>query len=258
MRSLIDTYGMPSQAELVGHDGACRYISHESGKSVTAAQVKQLHAWGKNVVLNFEDSATNAQGGHGQGVADAQFAVAVAKQVGAPAGVGIPASVDYEVHAGTGAMFTVVAYFEGWTPILRAAGYLSGAYGTYDVVKTLLDGAHIDLAWQTSAWSYGNRDPRAVLFQDQYTNAFDVDEIEHPFYGAWTPAGAQPQGDDDLTPIQAQQLADIHAWLIGGTARGQKNEGSTIAASLSTLQGEFNKLNQLQADVTAIKTHLGV
>jgi hypothetical protein len=201
---------------LAQYDGACRYISHDSGKCITASQVADIHGAGKSVVLNFEDSATNAQGGATAGRADAGFAVSVARSLHAPAGVAIYASVDYEVHSG--APLTVAEdYFAGWTPVVRAAGFLSGAYGDADLITALLQGGLIDLGWQTVAWSYGARvrDSRAALLQDQFTPGYDVDEITAAFYGGWMPSGAQtkPGGTSSPTPTPIL-LEDEVAYIV--------------------------------------------
>lgn len=190
---LIDTYGMPSDSELhmSGCVGASRYVSHSSGKNVTVAQVKHIHGLGKLVQLNFEDTATNAKGGKNQGSQDAAFVLGELKALGAPKGVAVYFSVDFEVHTGQTLMSTVLDYFRPIQAALHAAGYKAGAYGDADVITALLAAKLIDFGWQTVAWSYGKRNPDAVLLQDVFTNAYDKDEILHPYIGAWTPTGAQ-------------------------------------------------------------------
>lgn len=186
--SLIDTYGMPSDHALKGRDGACRYVSHDLAKTVTRGEVQHIHALGKNVVLNFEDSATGAKGGRPAGVADAEFSVRDLRTLGAPAGVAVYASVDYEVHSGL-ALANALDYAQGWTDTLHAAGYLAGLYGDYDLIVRAL--SIVDFGWQTAAWSFHKRDTKAVLYQDEFTQSFDVDELQSTYYGAWTPEGAQ-------------------------------------------------------------------
>lgn len=212
MAALIDTYSMPPDWLLQKYDGASRYISHDSGKCITAGQAQHIHALGKVVSLNFEDSATNAQGGSGQGQNDAHFAVAVARQIGAPAGVAIYASVDYEIHGGP-ALTTATNYFRGWTPILHSAGYLSGAYGDADLISGLLRAGVIDLGWVTVAWSYGARvrDPRACLLQDQFTPGYDVDEETAAFYGGWTSHGPQETPNNTKDWFEMATKADLAA-----------------------------------------------
>lgn len=207
MSSLVDTYAMPSNGLLASHDGACRYIAHNQGKCVTAAQVAHIHGLGKNVVLNFEDEPTNAKGGAEQGSKDAEFALGISHEIGAPQGVVIFYSVDYEATAGQ--LATIVDYFRGVKAEHAGTGILVGAYGDNLVVGHLLGAGVIDLGWQTASWSgtSRDRDVRAVLYQDHFTAGYDVDEIEQPFYGAWTPSGPQPNPtEDDMTPADWTKL----------------------------------------------------
>lgn len=62
-----------------------------------------------------------------------------------------------------------------------------------------------------------------------------------------------PKAEATLTPLQAQQLTDLHNWLSGGTAPGQANEGGTIATDLETDQGLVNQANLAAANLQALK-----
>lgn len=191
MSVILDTYGFPSKAEmsLPGVVGASRYISHDSGKCITRSQVLTLFSWNRVVDLNFEDSATNAQLGASQGALDATFAVAIARALGAPREVCIYYSADFAYSPTTWA--AELAYFATAARITRAAGYVMGAYGDYTTIGRLLNARVIDLGWQTTAWSNGRRDARGVLYQNTYTQGYDVDVIEANYWGAWTRTGAQ-------------------------------------------------------------------
>lgn len=218
MPSLIDTYSRPSAAALAGHEGACRYISHTPGKALTLAEVKWIHGLGKTVVPNFEDAATRAQGGAGAGKTDGRFVVAELRKLRCPEGVCCYASVDYEVHSGA-PLATAKAYFAAYTAQLHAAGYLSGAYGDYDLIRALLDSGLVDMAWQCAAWSYGKTDHRDRLLQDVYAKSYDVDQIENDYYGGWTPTGAQE------APVTEKQFI---AWM---TAWAKSAQGQTVLAA---------------------------
>lgn len=269
MTYLIDTYGMPSDSELrmAGCVGASRYIAHDSGKHVTSAQVRHIHALGKTVSLNFEDSAGNAKGGTRQGRTDATFTVDTARSLGAPHGVGLFFSVDYEAHTGQSAMGVILNYFRGVAPIARKAGYLVGAYGDKDVIAALLNAKLIDLGWQTAAWSYGARDARAVLFQDRFTQGYDVNEIEHPFYGGWTPHGAQTNPTEDpLAGITTNDIAnaDWHA-LITNPLTGKAVPAYQYLTSINTQAYQLLQANialtaavrALTDEVASIKSKVG-
>lgn len=244
MTQLIDTYGEPSPALLSHYAGAMRYVSHQAGKSIDRGQVERIHAQGKNIVLNFEDSQSNPKGGYDQGRTDAEFCVGVAHQIGAPAGIAIYYSVDFEVHGGP-LLATVEAYFRGVASIMRPAGYLIGAYGDKDLLTALLDHKLIDFAWLTTAWSYGAKDARAVLYQDQFHSGFDVDEVEHPYYGAWTPTGPQeeyvPLTDADVVKIWTHDLAN----------------GAPVAEAYAVIVNIQKALAEVLAEVAAIKSKVG-
>lgn len=190
MASLIDTYAMPPVALLKRYDGACRYISHNTAKTLKLSQVKTIHGLKKVIVPNFEDLNSNAKGGAEQGRKDATFVVSELLALRCPKGVACYFSVDFQVLI-SAETDEVVAYFRAIEPIMRAAGYLIGAYGDYDVIKKLLSLHIIDFAWQTAAWSDGERYRGAVLYQDVFTRAYDVDELQATYYGGWTYKGAQ-------------------------------------------------------------------
>jgi hypothetical protein len=244
MASLIDTYGMPSDADLKSHDGACRYVSHTAGKTVTKSQVQHIHSLGKTVVLNFEDSATNAKGGLKQGQADGEFFVEQAKKIGAPAHVAGYFSVDFEIHTEFG---TVEQYFKGVAEKLNAAGYLVGGYGDYDLIRDLVAKKMIVFGWQTAAWSYEKRDTDAVLIQDVFTQGYDVDEIKHSYYGGWTPNGAQTPPEVDMTPDETERMI-MNALLAYSTG---KDHGVFTHKEHPTLvpgdnKGVYDRLNKLE------------
>lgn len=218
MSVILDTYSMPTRAEmsLPGVVGASRYISHDSGKCVTRGQVLTLFSWNRVVDLNFEDSATNARLGAEQGALDATFAVAIARALGTPRGVCIYYSADFAYSPTTWA--AELAYFATAARITRAAGYVMGAYGDYTTIGRLLNARVIDLGWQTTAWSNGRRDARGVLYQNTYTQGYDVDVIEANYWGAWTRTGAQlkPNINKPKPPPAVQEDDDMAVTLAYG------------------------------------------
>jgi len=64
--------------------------------------------------------------------------------------------------------------------------------------------------------------------------------------------------DDDMTPDQAKQLADLHNWLANGNGPGQPNAGQTLAVTLATVQKLYNEVNVVKASLAAIENKLGV
>lgn len=223
MPVILDTFSMPSKAlmSMPGVVGASRYISHSSGKNVTRAQVLTLFSWGKVVDLNFEDSATNAKLGAAQGTRDAIFAVATARALKTPAGVGLYFSADFAYSPTT--WNAELAYFEAAARVVQAAGYVMGAYGDYATISRLLNAGVIDLAWQTTAWSNGQRDPRGVLYQNAFTAGYDVNVVEANYWGAWTRTGAQVRpliNKPKPVPAAPVQEDDMATTLFYGPTAG--------------------------------------
>lgn len=258
MNYLVDAYSGGTDAELCepGCLGSSEYVSRNTAKCVTTAKVQHVHSLGKWVSLNFEDAATNAKGGASQGAADGEFFVSVASgQLRAPRGVAGYASVDFEA---TTAQITddVCPYFSTWTPKLHAAGFLSGAYGDYDVGVALLKARLIDLFWQTVAWSDGKRVVNAVLLQDTFTNGYDKDELLQSFIGAWTPSGPQkrPTPTPAPTPEDDVSAADVTTAL--NSPEGQAAIQKAVNAAPITFIGPDGKV-LLDAHGKPVESYLG-
>lgn len=125
---------------------------------------------------------------------------------------------------------------------MHAAGYLTGAYGCYDLIHALLDGGVVDLGWQCAAWSYGKLDPRAVLYQDQYKGSYDVDEIMAPFYGAWTPTGPQETAMTEDDRAYVKDLVQNNTRALEAFCKNLvQNNTKLVLASLPAGKTEFSK-----------------
>jgi hypothetical protein len=165
VRNGVDySWGRPSPQQLhaLGYTFAARYLSHDtSGKNITAAEAQALHDAGIDVVLNWESSGTAALHGYAGGVADATAARDMAAAIGAPAGIPIYFSVDFNP---IGSQVAVVdSYFDGVAAVLGVERV--GAYGGFRTISHLFDTGRISYGWQTYAWSYGQWDPRAQARQ---------------------------------------------------------------------------------------------
>jgi hypothetical protein len=173
--------------------------------------VSQLHGAGKTIVTNFEDGSNDAMSGASGGQANAVFYLNAMADLRAPRGICGYASADQELHPGSGDWDVAVSYFrDGWSPLLRGAGFLAGAYGDNDFISYLLSINAIDLGWVTAAWSYGirTRDSRAALFQSSFGASYDTDDITAEFYGGWMPYGAQQHpGPPPINPAQGGDMA---------------------------------------------------
>lgn len=186
MTVFADCYGPPdiAQVRADGFGGLVRYTSHQAGKCITVTEAQQERAAGLELLLVFEDSATNALGGYPQGTTDARFANSVADSVGYPAGCPIFYAVDFP--ATPNQIPTVEDYFAG---VLAVRARPSGVYGGITTVNTVMAAGLATYAWQTLAWSNGEISGRAVLYQSAVGQVFDTDE-QLGFVPAW---GATPQ-----------------------------------------------------------------
>jgi hypothetical protein len=140
----------------------CRYLSYDAGKNLSKAEADQLKAAGLTIVCNWETTSDRADtGGYAGGIADATAALGQARACGMPDDRPIYFSVDEDTTVGP----NITAYFQGVASVLGLER--TGAYGSYKVIRGLLDAGLITWAWQTYAWSYGLWDNRAHIRQVQ-------------------------------------------------------------------------------------------
>jgi hypothetical protein len=192
-----------------------RYIGWDSvpgyssiGKNLTAPVARALIASGISIFLAFEYAADAALKGHAQGVADGKLATQQLAALGAPAGMTVYFALDFDIPDYAPAssdprakLGPAAAYFDG----IHSTNphYTVGVYGGYYAVKRVLDARLAAMGWQTIAWSGGQRDPRAVLYQTGATTLGGADVNVHEGtaadFGQWprpaTPAHpATPKG----------------------------------------------------------------
>jgi Rv2525c-like, glycoside hydrolase-like domain len=170
-----------------GKSFAIGYLSYDESKNLTRSTVDLYHRNGIGVVAIWETTAQRCFSGSAGGVADAREAALQASRLGMPNGRPIifgPADFD----APESAQGAINDYFRGVGKVLglaRTWGYLG-----YWPGKRALDAGAISGLWQTYAWSGGNLDHRAVLYQ--YRNEVriggvdcDLDRALKPDYGQW-------------------------------------------------------------------------
>jgi hypothetical protein len=185
----LDYVAGPDPATIKAHGFAfvCRYLSEVNAltkvKLLTPAEAKGLSQIGISIVSNYEWYANRALEGFASGVADAQIAKAQHAECGGPPDKPIYFSVDCDT---TGEQ--VAEYFKGVASVLSLSR--TGAYGSYKVVKYLLDNDLISYAWQTYAWSSGQWDSRTDI--QQYENgvsfaghSVDYNRAMKEDFGAW-------------------------------------------------------------------------
>jgi Domain of unknown function (DUF1906) len=168
----LKAHGVTAVGRYIGWDSVPGFSS--IGKNITAAEAKALLGAGIDVFLAFEYAPDAAAHGTPQGTKDGQLATKQLGQLGAPPTMGVYFAVDFDIpdyspslpdtkdHA-LKKLGPVGEYFQAIKDLKPA--YDIGVYGGYYAVKRVLDAGLATLGWQTVAWSGGQRDTRAVLYQ---------------------------------------------------------------------------------------------
>jgi Domain of unknown function (DUF1906) len=193
-----------------GYDFVVRYLSSGGpglpGKLLTNFEYADLMAHGVMVAVNWETTADRMLAGYGAGSDDAKAADQALRAVGHPADLPIYFSADFDANPGQQA--AIDAYLNGAANIVGRDRV--GVYGGYWIVKRCLDNGSAKWAWQAEAWSGGNRDPRAHIFQHaKYVTVggvqCDLNEALQPDFGQHP----QPTGAE-MSPEIEQMIRDIH------------------------------------------------
>ena len=207
----------PAALKAAGCSLVSRYVTRlDWPKSLQRAEADALRAAGMPILCNFESTADRMKGGAAAGQADATEALQHLAALGAPAGVTVWFSADWDVQPAE--VPAVLAYLQAAASVLGSKSR-TGLYGGLRAVSAAADAGYG--IWQTIAWSGGRWDPRAVMRQtgtEQNVGGVqvDVNEILNlAALGAWggptTPAPAPaptpvlPSTDpeDDLMPAFA-------------------------------------------------------
>jgi hypothetical protein len=218
------SWGRPSPSGLRadGYGFVARYLGHDtSGKSITAGEASGIIAAGLDIVLVFEDSATNALGGYAQGQADASFAAAQAASVGMPGDRPIYFAVDFDAQPSQ--QGTIDAYFDGVASVIGRDR--AGVYGGYYLVDRTFNDGKVAWAWQAYAWSYGNWDPRAQVRQtlngqEVAGGSVDLDVAMVQDFGQWGHGAPAPSVTEvafqaNTTSLWTTGGAGTHDWGLG-------------------------------------------
>lgn len=170
--------GVPAATAIkeAGYTFVVRYLTPGGrglpGKLLTPGEFTALQAAGIGVVLNWETTADRMKGGYNAGAADAKAAAAVAAALGVPNHRPIYFSADWD--ASPGEQNLIDDYLNGAASVIGKTQV--GVYGSYYVVKRCLDNKTAAWAWQTGAWSGGQTEYRAHLYQ--HLGQVTVDGIE--------------------------------------------------------------------------------
>lgn len=202
--------GRPGGAALraAGKGFACRYLSHTASKNLTLGEATDLAAHDVSSVVVWETTASRAAASRAAGASDAAEAAAQAKSCGQPTDRPLYFAVDWDANP-----TLVVPYFQGVASVIGLDR--TGAYGSFKVIKYLLDHGLIRWAWQTAAWSGGQWDSRAHIRQYAKTTmingvACDLDTAMQADFGQWTP-GHSPITEDIVTPAEIDAVATAAA-----------------------------------------------
>ncbi len=241
--------GVTAAGRYIGWDGQPGFAS--TGKNITVTEAASLHAAGISVFLSFEYAANAADGGTAQGARDGKLAAAQMTALGAPPLTAVYFAVDFDLPdyapslPGTAAnakakLGPVAAYFTAINE--QQPSYRTGVYGGFWAVQRVLDAGLASLAWQTVAWSGGQRDARAVLYQTTQAVSisgadYDVHEGTSPDFGQWAPSPppAHPvlsEGATGAAVVLMQQKLDNRGAHL--TADG--NFGPLTLAALKAFQ----------------------
>ena len=212
---------IPAQAiRAAGHAGVINYVSTSrpgssfGAKPITRPYAESLTAAGLVIVSNYQygkpgwpNSPSDFTRGFDGGVADARTALRLHGAAGGPDTAPIFFSVDEPIAADTWKGLAV-KWFRGINSVLGAER--TGVYGSNLVCGWAGDDGVIGhsttpgkrWAWQTRAWSHGEHEPAAVLFQREIVTAtdpgfvidgvhVDVNDVFAADFGQWDLARQQ-------------------------------------------------------------------
>ncbi len=148
-----------------GYSFVVRYLTNGGprlpGKLLTTAEYADLQAHGVAVAANWETTADRMKARYDAGNADARRADAVIRSIGHPADRPVYFSADFDATPAD--QVAIDSYLNGVADVIGHDR--TGVYGSFSVVKRCLDNGTARWAWQTGAWSGGQREPRAHLYQ---------------------------------------------------------------------------------------------
>ncbi len=203
----------PDHISAAGYAGAVVYVSESRPgadfdfKPVTREYTAALRAAGLHTVSNYQygkpgwPTPSDYTRGYDGGVADAQTALRLHTAAGGPDSAPIFFSVDEDIDLDTWKTLAV-EWFRGINSVMsveRTGIYghaLSCAWAIGDGVIGQSSTPGRRWAWQTRAWSHGEREPTAVLYQSAVFTAsdpavllggihVDVDDVLSADFGQW-------------------------------------------------------------------------
>jgi len=209
----------PSALKAAGCSVVSRYVTRlDWPKSLQRAEADDLRAAGVPIMCNFETTADRMKGGAAAGRADATEALQHMAVLGAPAGVTVWFSADWDVQPSE--VPAVLAYLQAAAGVLGSKSR-TGLYGGLRAVSAAADAGYP--IWQTIAWSGGRWDSRALMRQigtEQNVGGVQVDVnevINLAALGAW--GGPAPTPSPASTPTSTKD-DDMPAFATGPIPTG--------------------------------------
>ena len=212
-----------AQIKAAGAHFVARYLSPDSTKNITKAEVADYKANGLGVVVVWESSANRMLGGKAAGVADAKAAEVQRAAVGLPSDMPIYFACDFDAQ---GAQYhTINEYLRGVASVIGLNRV--GIYGGYYVVENVFSApATAKYGWQTIAWSGGKWSTHANIRQEGGTTlsgGADWDTAETADYGQYprpqapkptpAPAPKPPAPAPSGGPLELNTQVPLGSWL---------------------------------------------
>jgi hypothetical protein len=253
----------PTAITDAGYGFVCRYLTSGGpglpGKLLTPGEFTALQAAGIAVVVNWETTADRMRAGHDAGIADAESADTTATFLGVPSDRPIYFSADWDAAPVDQA--AIDAYLTGAASVIGARRV--GVYGSYYAVQRCLDNGTAQWAWQTAAWSGGQIEPRAHIYQRigfatvggvqcDVNEARQIDFGQHPYS---SPLGVpdMPSGVIASGPQTTKLVMPIGPSVSALVAKGwlslASSENGTAQVWIQGPKGGIGPMN----DITLIK-----
>lgn len=236
----LKAHGVTAVGRYIGWDGEPGY--QNTGKNITKPEAKALLAAGISVFLAFEYVTDAAARGAAQGHADGQLAASQLAGLGAPPGMAVYFACDWDIPdyspslpdtpaSAIGKLGPVGQYFTAINNLRYP--FAVGVYGGYYAVKRVMDAGLATLGWQTIAWSGGQLDPRATIYQTAASSPVygtDVDIRENAAlqedFGQWPRPAPQPIQESGMIiiTVDTKTVPVGKAWpgiFLGGYVPGE-------------------------------------
>ena len=231
-----------SQVKAAGFSGVLRYLSHDAGKSLDAAEVADFAMAGLAIGVVWESYARRSLEGFAAGAQDAKDSVAQLAALGMPSNQVVYFAVDFDTTEAQQA--PIDDYLRGAASVIGVDRV--GSYGSYYIVKRTHDNGTAKWFWQTLAWSGGQIYENNHIYQNGAT-AFGGGADQNDAVDNWGQAGASsvtPAPAPAVTPAPAPS-GDTYTVVAGDTLSGIAAKFGTTYQALAALNGitDPNKIN---------------